>query len=270
MVGFPSEKSIGDREGLAPMANQIPSARINLDQLAFLLDVDGTILDIAPTPQAVHASASLRQTLSKLTDRVEGALALVSGRPLEDLDHIFTPLKLAAIGGHGAEIRACANLEPDRSKGQQLDQKLRQRLQDFVAQNRGLSMEDKGFSVALHYRAVPEKARVAFEFVEEICADDPNESFEILPGKSVIEIKRAGFNKGTAVRKLMTHQPFIGRRPIFLGDDKTDESAFAVLPDFGGIPISVGRILPGVFCHFDSPEEVRNWLQRLAISDGHI
>jgi trehalose 6-phosphate phosphatase len=236
-------------------------------EVAILLDIDGTLLDIAMTPHEVRVPPNLRKTLTKLQERTNGALALVSGRSLSDIDLIFAPLKLSAVGGHGAEVRvtpAAANGPPPKP----LDKKTRNRLAEVARMGEGIIIEDKGYSVALHYRLAPDKRRAIEDAVAAICGDLPAGSVEILPGKSVIEIKKAGFNKGTALRDLMAHAPFAGRRPIFVGDDVTDEAAFAVVPEFDGMAISVGRMVPGVAQRFEAPSDVRRWLERIAKENG--
>jgi trehalose 6-phosphate phosphatase len=242
----------------------------DLTQHAILLDVDGTLLDIAPTPHEVHAPASLLTTLERLQKRVGGALALVSGRPLADLDRIFAPLQLAAIGGHGAEMRPSPAVSADLRRASPLDERLRQRFAQLADGATGIVIEDKGYSLALHYRQAIEKAARMHEAVVSICADLPESTVEILPGKAVIEVKHVGFNKGVAVRELMAFPPFAGRTPIFVGDDTTDEAAFAVLPEFGGVGISVGRSIPGVRGLFGAPSDVRLWLERISELDSVV
>lgn len=235
----------------------------DLDHSAILLDVDGTILDIAPSPQEVRVPDSLRRALATIADSVGGALALVSGRPISDLDAIFAPLRLPLIGGHGAEIRPADGAAVER-RAAPLDPALAQTLKDIAARHSGILIEDKGYSLALHYRAVSKLGPALVQEVRQACDAAPGRLIELLNGKAVIEVKTAGINKGTAVRELMSHPPFAGRAPIYIGDDTTDEDAFAVLPEFSGIAISVGRRFAGVDEHFDSPAEVRSWLERLA------
>jgi trehalose 6-phosphate phosphatase len=228
-----------------------------------LLDVDGTLLDIAPTPQEVKVPASLRETLFRMRRQLGGALALVSGRPLADLDHLFAPLRLPAIGGHGAEMRLAGDGEAVARRAAPLDSVFREKLKIAAARHRGIIVEDKGYSLALHYRLAPKEGLALGHDIRRECRDWGDPSIELLSGKAVIEIKSRGFNKGTAVRELMNHPPFAGRSPIFIGDDKTDEDAFAAVPDYGGIAISVGRRFQGVQDCFGSPAEVRQWLERL-------
>jgi len=250
------------------MIETIPLPSANLRDIAVLLDIDGTILDIAPTPGAVIVPQSLRQTLTRLSRETGGALALVSGRSLGDIDVLFAPLRLPAIGGHGAEIR----LSPDETTGSErahvLDGNLRERLAEIAVDAPGVLVEDKGYSLAVHYRLAPEQEGRVKEAVAAIKADWPMEPIEVLPGKSVVEIKPANFHKGAAIRELMQHKPFAGRQPIFVGDDITDESAFAVMPEFSGMGFSVGRRAPGTAHCFAAPSDVRRWLKHLSGGDG--
>lgn len=250
------------------MVETIPLPAANLREIAVLLDIDGTILDLAPTPGAVIVPASLRQTLTRLSRATGGALALVSGRSLHDIDLLFAPLLLPAIGGHGAEIRLSPHDAGETEHAQVLDGDLRERLAELAVDAPGVLVEDKGYSLAVHYRLAPEQEGRVKQAVAAIKADWPNEPIEVLPGKSVLEIKPAGFHKGAAIRELMQHSPFAGRRPIFIGDDVTDESAFAVMPEFDGMGFSVGRRASGTAYCFPAPSDVRGWLERLSGGDG--
>ena len=234
-----------------------------LDDCAILLDIDGTLLDLAPTPREVWVPPGLSKTLNRLLERTSGALALVSGRSLNDIDLIFAPAQFPAVGGHGAEMRLSTDSEAVASHAPPMDKELKRRLAAIAKLSPGILLEDKGYSLALHYRLAPHAERAIYEAVSLIRADLPNASIEVLPGKCVCEIKHSGFNKATGVTELMTHEPFKGRRPIFIGDDVTDESVFAIMPEFGGLSFSVGRRAKGVAGHFDDPGEVREWLARL-------
>jgi trehalose 6-phosphate phosphatase len=243
----------------------LPEER-DLLSIAVLLDVDGTLLDIAPTPDAVIVPASLRRTLSAVSERVGGALALVSGRTVADLDGIFAPLRLPAIGGHGAEMRLGATNAPLVRQTGPLDPRFKSAIWAAAERHPGVIVEDKGYSMALHFRSAPKQGLSLVHDVEQVHRDWPQQAIELLKGKAVIEVKQTGFNKGSAVRELMRQQPFVGRRPIFVGDDITDEDAFAVMREFGGQAISVGRKLPGVSEVIASPADVRQWLERLSES----
>jgi trehalose 6-phosphate phosphatase len=249
------------------MPNRIPSLPVGLDQLAVLLDVDGTLLDFAPTPREVFVSHALRETLERLWERTGGAVAFVSGRPVSELDLIFSPLQLPAIGGHGAELRALPGAAPEAPRLPPLDPVVKRRFAAIAEAGPGIVLEDKGYSLALHYRLAPDKERVVREAAAKICASLDGLPVELLPGKLVVEIKQTGFTKATAVRELMTCSPFRGRRPIFFGDDVTDLGVFDVLPEFQGIGVSVGRKVPGVTACFEGPTDVRHWLEQLSRND---
>jgi len=240
---------------------------IDIRTSAVLLDVDGTLLDLAETPLGVEVPQQLKRALEALAARSGGATSFVSGRSLADLDRLFAPLKLAAVAGHGAELRMAGEAPPHR-RTPTISSDLRRRLETFAASNEGVIFEDKGYSLALHYRRAPQRAAEVYEAVLEACAEYPAGVLDVLPGKSVLEVKPAGFSKGSGIRELMKASPFRGRRPIFIGDDVTDESAFAVLPEFGGLGFSVGRELPGLAGSFETPGDVRAWLYRVADGVG--
>src|SRR5712672_217885 len=235
----------------------------HLDQTAILLDIDGTLLDLAPTPREVWVPPDLALNLNRLLERTSGALALVSGRSLNDIDLIFAPELFPAVGGHGAEMRLSSDGEAVATHAPPMDKELKRRLAAIARLSPGILLEDKGYSLALHYRLAPHAERAIYEAVSLIRADLPNAPIEVLPGKCVCEIKHSGFTKATGVRELMTHEPFKGRRPLFIGDDVTDESVFGIMPDLGGLAFSVGRRAQGVAGHFDEPRDVREWLAHL-------
>ena len=234
-----------------------------LDTCAVLLDIDGTLLDLARTPREVWVPPELAATLHALYARTEGALAVVSGRSLNDIDLIFAPDRLPAVGGHGAEMRLSTDSEAVATHAPPMDSELKRRLAAIARLSPGILLEDKGYSLALHYRLAPHAEKAIYEAVSLIRADLPNAAIEVLPGKCVCEIKQAGFDKATGVRELMSHEPFRGRRPFFIGDDVTDESVFAIMPELGGLAFSVGRHANGVAGHFEEPSDVRAWLRRL-------
>ena len=258
------EEDIDGNDEAAPETVPVPSSLVpHLSETAILLDVDGTLLDLAPTPREVWVPPGLAKTLNRLLRRTNGALALVSGRSLNDLDLIFAPDLLPAVGGHGAEMR----LEPDSecvaAHAPPMDRELKRRLAAIAKLSPGIVLEDKGYSLALHYRLAPHAEKAIYAAVSLIRADLPNAPIEILPGKCVCEIKHSGFTKATGVQELMTREPFKGRRPLFIGDDVTDETVFAIMPDFDGLAFSVGRRAQGVAGHFDAPSDVREFLTHL-------
>src|SRR5712672_3006901 len=247
-----------------PDAVPVPGALVpHLSECALLLDIDGTLLDLAPTPREVWVPPGLAKTLNRLLARTNGALALVSGRSLNDIDLIFAPEQFPAVGGHGAEMRITGDSEAVASHAPPMDKELKRRLAAIARLSPGILLEDKGYSLALHYRLAPHAEKAIYEAVSLIRADLPNAPIEVLPGKLVCEIKHSGFTKASGVMELMTHEPFKGRRPIFIGDDVTDESVFAIMPDIGGLAFSVGRRARGVAGHFDAPSDVREFLAHL-------
>lgn len=246
-------------------ATDTPAAAVmpSLGNCALLLDIDGTLLDFAPTPREVWVPPELATTLGQLLQRTNGALALVSGRSLNDIDLIFAPMQFPAVGGHGAEMRLSPENDSVAAHAPPLDKELKRRLAAIAKISPGILLEDKGYSLALHYRLAPHAEQAIYDAVSAIRADLPNAPIEVLPGKSVCEIKHSGFTKATGVIELMTHAPFKGRRPVFIGDDVTDETVFAIMPGMNGLAFSVGRRAHGVAGHFDEPRDVRAWLAGL-------
>ena len=192
----------------------------------------------------------------------------MSGRPVNELDLIFSPLQLPAIGGHGAELRTIPGAAPESPRLPPLDPSVKRRFAAIAEAGPGIILEDKGYSLALHYRLAPEKERMVREAAAKIVTELKGAAIELLPGKLVVEIKQTGFTKATAVRELMTYAPFADRRPIFLGDDETDLGVFEIMPDFDGIGISVGRNVPGVKSCFERPTDVRHWLEQISRTEA--
>jgi trehalose 6-phosphate phosphatase len=264
-----TDASARDDAAVENEAGALPAAHPLLpppDELALLLDIDGTLLDLAPTPRDVRVPPGLADTLSRLVRRSSGALALVSGRSLGDIDRIFAPALFPAVGGHGAEMRLTPDSEAVATHAPPMDKDLKRRLAAIAGLAPGILVEDKGYSLALHYRLAPQAEQAIYQEVARLRADLPTAPIEVLPGKCVCEIKHSGFTKATGVHELMVHDPFKGRRPLFIGDDVTDETVFAIMPDYNGLSFSVGRRARGVDGHFDAPADVREFLARLARS----
>ena len=259
-VADPSTPPSGGKQSSVPAE----MLKFDLNRTAVLLDVDGTLLDIAPTPLEVHVPPQLRDALYALRQQLDGAITFVSGRPIAELDRIFDPLRLSAVGGHGAEIRFLPEGEIRRSRIATLDEEIRADFAQIGKIGKGIIVEDKGYSLAIHYRQAPEYGGEIMKNVVAICENERCASLEVLPGKLVIEIKPGGYDKGTGLREMMTTEIFKGRRPIFIGDDVTDNAAFAALREFDNTGFSVGGIVKGATFNFDGPQDVRAWLQRLA------
>jgi trehalose 6-phosphate phosphatase len=264
LAEMPLEDEPPPEDETSPDTVPVPHSMVSrLSETAVLLDIDGTLLDLAPTPREVWVPPGLSKTLNRLLQRTGGALALVSGRSLNDIDLIFAPDQYPVVGGHGAEMRLDPDSEAVAAHAPPLDKELKRRLAAIAKLSPGILLEDKGYSLALHYRLAPHAEKAIYEAVSLIRADLPNAPIEVLPGKCVCEIKHSGFTKASGVRELMTHEPFKGRRPFFIGDDVTDESVFAIMPDFDGLAFSVGRRAKGVAGHFDAPSDVREFLAHL-------
>ena len=239
----------------------VPGAMLpHLGECALLFDIDGTLIDLAPTPDGIHVPPELPGQLQELWRLTNGALALVSGRMIDEIDHIMKPVRLPAVGGHGVQMRPFADAEVQSAVVKPLNPHLKKRFAALAALSPGILIEDKGYSIAVHYRLAPQAERQIANAVTAIQADLPDAPLEVLNGKFVVEIKQEGFSKATAVRQLMQLPPFAGRQPIFLGDDVTDESVFGIMPDLDGLAYSVGRLVQGLAGHFDSPHDVRAWI----------
>jgi len=242
------------------------ASEFSLESDAFLLDIDGTLLDIAATPESVRVPASLKASLAILQQSAGGALALVSGRRLSAIDHLFAPLSIAAIGCHGAEWRKRAG-DNAELRAAPLAPAMRNALLQAVSDLSGIRIEDKGYTLAFHYRRVPEQKN-ALEKRLAAQIGPNNSELCLLNGKAVFEVKPCAFDKGEAIAALMNVPPFAGRRPVFAGDDDTDEYALAVVRKMGGIGTSVGRRLPDAQRMLPAPYAVRSWLAQLARSAG--
>ena len=217
----------------APDAAALPLPA--LERTALFFDVDGTLLDIRPEPRDVVSDADLRGLLQRLSASRHGALALVSGRSLADIDRIFSPLKLTAVGLHGAEIRDASGAE--RRADPRIMDHARKPLRDFVAAHEGLMLEDKGATLAVHYRQRPDLGAEALLFLLRFT---PADGLAVQEGKFVVELKPGLYDKGTAIAELMRAPPFVGRMPVFFGDDLTDEAGFAFVNHAGGLSVRIG------------------------------
>jgi trehalose 6-phosphate phosphatase len=230
---------------------------------ALFLDVDGTLLDIAETPYAVVVPAGLVELLGALERGLGGAIALVSGRSLAALDQLFHPLRLPAAGQHGLERRGVDGSV--RREGIAVDalDRVRQRLAGVEAELPGLLIEDKGATVAVHYRRSPAPEGQVMLRVDD-AVRDLDSQLELLAGKKVFEIRPRGAGKDKVIESFMAEPPFRGRTPVFAGDDRTDEQGFAAVNRLGGHSIHVGEQASGARHRLASPAAVREWLAAVA------
>lgn len=228
---------------------------------ALFLDIDGTLLDLARTPETVFVPQDLVAALILLNARLRGAFAFVSGRSLASIDALFQPFRPAAIGAHGGEIRGA---DGTVFQAGPISPAVRDIFIGLVENIPGLLLEDKGCALALHYRLAPEALPVVQSAMETHRKLLQAERIDILQGKAVIEARHKGIDKGTAVASLYKQRPFAGRELVFGGDDTTDEDVFRILPRLGGRGFSVGRQFTGAEYLFDSPRAVRQWLVNAA------
>jgi trehalose 6-phosphate phosphatase len=231
--------------------------------LALFLDVDGTLLDLAARPDEVVTPAGLVTTLARTERKLAGALALISGRSIDDVDHLFAPLRLRASGVHGAEMRLDPEAPTAATAAAALPPSLLDELRRAVAPFPGVFVEDKRFSFTVHYRLAPSAERPLHEMVKRLLDSSPI-AVDVMDAHCAIEIKSPCFDKGGAIATFLSTSTFRGRRPIFVGDDTTDESGFALVSARGGVAYSVGRPRPGAIGSFPAPQDVRGWLADFA------
>jgi len=242
---------------------ETPKLDFAFDEFCLFVDADGTLLDIALRPELAQASRAILTVLDRLYHALDGALAIVSGRRIEDIDLLFAPLRLPASGIHGAQLRTTPLSPILDSAAPGIPPLLADAVGAAAAHHPGAFVEDKGKALAVHWRAVPEaEAALLSELKDLVAAIAPQ--FAILRGHCVFEIKSPATSKGEAVRAFMQFAPFAGRVPVFVGDDVTDIAGIAAAKAFGGRAFSVGRRLEGADGVFASPTEVRAWLGRLA------
>jgi trehalose 6-phosphate phosphatase len=225
-------------------ATSLPSPpRLRAADIALFLDVDGTLLEIEREPGAVHVPERLCRILEQLQSATGGALALVSGRSLDQLDGLFSPLRLSAAGLHGLERRNVGVKIETAAPDPAAFERARRRLAEFADAHEGVLLENKGLTLALHYRKAPEAADAAVAAAEAAVAESEG-ALVLLHGKMVCELKPPGIDKGRAIAAFVDEPPFAGRRPVFAGDDVTDEAGFETINQQGGVSIRIGDSRP--------------------------
>lgn len=240
-----------------------PLAGLAPDGIALFLDIDGTLLDIAPLPDAVKVPEGLRDTLSALYRALDGALAVVSGRSIRQIDQLFKPLVLPATGEHGFEMRRVPHEKVERLQPPTALNLLRPGVNELIKHMPGVLPEYKGSTIALHYRQIPTQAEALHRAIDSMLAAY-SEDYVIQTGKMVFEIKPRGVDKGRAITQMMMAPPFESRVPVFAGDDDTDEYGFEAVRKLGGRAIHVGAGHPAADTALESPAQVRAWLMELA------
>ncbi|WP_420404445.1 trehalose-phosphatase [Nisaea sp.] len=232
---------------------------------AYFVDFDGTLVDIAPRPEAIRVSDGLSELLCSVGAAADGALALVTGRSLADLDRHLALPEVAAAGVHGLELRGGPRPDtPDPEPRARVLARVRAAAEQLAARHAGLRVEDKGEAIAVHFRAAPDLGPEVLRTLSGVVAGS-GDLLTLLQGKMVVEVKPAAANKGAAVESFLSETPFAGRRPCFIGDDVTDEDGFRVCNARGGISIHVGPPHADTVARYRlaSPSAVHDWLAQL-------
>ena len=220
---------------------------------ALFLDLDGTLLEIAATPELVVVPPALPSLLAHLHHQLEGAVAIVSGRPLAQIDQLLTPFRAAAAGEHGVTVRFSDGTLEEMPVGVAVPDDWRAALGMAAERWPGVRLEPKPHGLAVHYRLAPEREAEVWELVRGIVPAD-HAWFRLIPAREAVEIGLRAASKGDAVERLMAHAPFHGRRPIFVGDDFTDEAGMSMARRLGGLGLRVAEVFGG------DPAQVRAWL----------
>ncbi|HET7314099.1 trehalose-phosphatase [Salinisphaera sp.] len=235
------------------------------DRWALFLDVDGTLIHIAEHPESVQPFPCLGEILGRAADALDGALALISGRPIAEIDRLTGRVAPAASGLHGLELRTpVGGYEAPQGQAPGMS-RARERMSGVAERHAGLYFEDKQATLALHYRNAGCDARAEAEQVVDDIVETSDGALAVLAGKAVYEIKPSRGDKGRALQRLMTNPPFAGRCPVYVGDDVTDEAAFVAVNSLGGVSIRVGEAAPSAARYrINTVDEVLEWLEQIA------
>lgn len=231
-------------------------------QWCLFLDVDGTLIELTDSPLDTFADPDLKTLLGQVAERLGGALALVSGRGIAYLDALFAPLRLPAAGLHGVERRKASGEMHGASFVDTQLTAARAAVHALVQSHPGTLVEDKGRTLAVHFRMAPDREAAVREALIAI-AKPLGSNYHIQEGSMVLEIKPRGFTKATAIKAFMAEPPFSGRTPVFIGDDLTDQDGFRLVEDRGGLSIAVGDRVQGQF-RLENAAAVRGWLGAIA------
>ncbi len=220
---------------------------------ALFVDIDGTLIDIAARPDRVVVPEDLPATLCAVKERLGGALALVSGRPLDDIDRLMAPIRLPCAAEHGAVLRSDDGTVHTHGDRYVVPEHLRDELSEAAKKWPGAIVEAKKYNVVVHYRQSPFCHGAVRDFTRSIAVKAGPE-FEVLPARMAFEIRHRALNKGHAVSAFMAEPPFHSRIPVFVGDDVTDEDGFRMAVALGGVGVDVRVVFAG------EPARVRTWL----------
>jgi trehalose 6-phosphate phosphatase len=241
------------------LARHVPPPPLS-PHCALFLDIDGTLVELAERPDAARPDRTVHELLPALTDALDGAFALVTGRSISDVDRMFPGVSVPVAGQHGAERRDAHGTvhlhapEPETLAG------LRSIFTAFAGKHPGLLLEDKGHSLAIHYRQAPGLAALVRRTVVEGVEATGTTGYELQPGKCLLELRPEGRDKGAAIRDFMGEPPFRDRFPVFVGDDRGDEHGFATVDELGGWSVKVGGGRSRARFRLDDVTAVRRWL----------
>lgn len=230
-----------------------------LEGAALFLDFDGTLVEIAARPDAVHVDARLARLMDRLAEKLDGRLAVISGRPAADIAALFPARGFAIAGSHGLEVRHADGRSTPAERPDTMDA-VRAALRDFAARDPALLIEDKPAGVALHYRAAPEHGAAANALARTLAEAN---GLALQPGKMMVEVRSGAADKGSALLLLMREPAMASARPVFLGDDDTDEPAFVAAATLGGDGILIGPERPTAATHrLPDVAATLDWLER--------
>ena len=251
-----------DRIGIPSRAQRSIPPALHAD-CALFLDIDGTLAELAPSPDAVRIDHAVAAALPQISARLGGALALITGRSITGADRPFRDLILPIAGQHGCERRDANGTLHLHAPVKATLAKLRKLFSDLAARHPGLLLEDKGATLALHYRQAPELASHVHRTLRSGTDEVGAAGYELQPGKQLLEIRPDGRDKGTAISDFMREQPFAGRLPVFVGDDRGDEHGFVVVKRMRGWSVKVGPGATAAQYRLADIAAVRQWLLAL-------
>ena len=249
--------------GLRPTsadAASLPLSSSDPARCAFFLDLDGTLVEIVRQPAAVQVASELPGLIADLHAASAGAVALISGRPIADVDRLLRMPQLPIAGQHGVERRDARGQIHLHAVDDSALASLRRQVHAWSIEHPGFLIEDKGLSLALHYRNAPELEQ-ALDLLARGAIAQTNGTFQVQPGKMVVEIKPSGRDKGRAIEEFLEEAPFSGRLPVFVGDDVTDEYGFRAVNSRGGVSIKVGEGVTAATSRLASVDAVHDWLR---------
>ena len=221
------------------MSQSVLQDGTEVPQLALFTDFDGTLVDIAETPDAIRVPDDLAEEIDRISREFDHAFAVITGREIADIDRYLAPLQLPVAGAHGTQRRrADGSMEEIDENLVAGAEEIARAIEPLAMAHPELLVEPKNGAVALHFRQAPELAEACRRAMEEALADHPD--YALVEGKMVYEARPAGMDKGAALRAFMQEEPFRGRTPIFIGDDRTDEDAFRAAQELGGVGIKLG------------------------------